>query len=307
MDNQQDFNNINNNGLNSASVNQNNPSPKSNFPLIILGLVLILLIGGVSYYLGKISVQPQKNIVTISPSITPLFTASPTTSLDKCADINLPKYEIAQTDYQYDAKGNRINGKSTEYLADLKGDGQKELVRVFDEQPGQFLQRQLPVTVKIFSGKSNCYKEELVYNGKESGSNDRSGNELNNAKLLTNFWDDGKDVVMAIFESTGYGSGWTAYMNFITFQNGKYIVVNGPTISDLSLYMFNGKNADGLEIIVANAVWASDEGHFDPHKYTFEKYSFNGKEYIKKMLGTTNNKYNAPIQEILQKEPDVIQ
>jgi hypothetical protein len=112
---------------------------------------------------------------------------------------------------------------------------------------------------------------------------------------------------MLLGEQTAYGSGFTIYMRLFTFKDGKYLNIEGPELDELSPYKFNNGEPKGKEIIVARAIWAEGEAHYDYHSYQFEIYNWDGEKYTREEAGTTENKYLGNIEEMLQKEPGVLQ
>ncbi len=136
-----------------------------------------------------------------------------------------------------------------------------------------------------------------------------AASSFSSIKIVKNFCGEGKDAVLVETMSTGCGSGYSASLNFLKAEthNGKffYHLVSGPRFGELDSY----KIVEGREILVAKAVWAPDESHFEPHRYRLEKYVWDplGEKFIKKDLGTTKGKYSGSIEEIIAAEPAVLE
>ena len=260
-------------------------------PVIIVFIVLLLTAG--AYFLGT-----KKGNLGLSPS---LATPNPTSSTG-CSPTSVSGYDVATIVTNIDSKGVATT-KPAQLQGDLKGDGRSETIILYAQIPGEG-GRSLPVITKIFSGTQTCLTEEFSFTGKES---QRNGNELHTAQIIPNFWGDGRTVLDVENESTGYGSGSTYFLNFIVYANGSYQVVNGPTVGSDILYAFKGVGGIGKEILVGTPVWTGTEAHFDPHIYQFEKFVWDGQKYNDIKLGTTKNKYQATIDQIVQAEPSVLQ
>jgi len=211
-----------------------------------------------------------------------------------CQPVNFTNYEIA-----------KIDSNPLEYKIDLNGDQKEEIVRVYDQITNNGA-RNLPIILKIFSGSMDCLKEDFAYTGRKDPEVNLYENEIADFQILPNFWGDGKNVIMLLGEQTAYGSGFTIYSHFFSFKDGKYLNIDGPELDELSNFKFKNEDIKGKEIIVARAIWAEGEAHFDYHRYQFEVYNWDGEKYIKKNAGTTKNKYLGDIEEILQKEPEIL-
>jgi hypothetical protein len=195
-------------------------------------------------------------------------------------------------------------GSKAIFRADLDGDGNNEEIVVYWENRQE---KSHPIITKVYKYTQNSEAMEVFsFSGEEIKDQIRSGNELYDAKVLPNFWENGKDTFMVINKSTGYGSGYTTYMNFITFGEGKYKVVFGPVLDELTIYKFLGEDHLGTKIAVFKSVWEEGESHFDFHRYSLEKYTYQNGRYIKVSLGITKNKhdfFNSTFDGILDKEP----
>jgi hypothetical protein len=211
-----------------------------------------------------------------------------------CQPSDLSNYEIA-----------RIDSKSLEYKIDLNGDTKEEIVRVYN-QITETGARNLPIILKILSGPTDCLKEDFTYTGRKDPNVNLYENEIADFQILPNFWGEGRNAIMLLGEQTAYGSGFTIYTHFLTFKDGKYLNIDGPELNELSNFKFKNEDIKGKDIIVARAIWAEDEAHFDNHRYQFEIYSFDGEKYIEKDAGATKNKYLGDIGEMLEKEPEIL-
>ncbi len=205
----------------------------------------------------------------------------------ECSSIDIPNYEVAK-----------------EFYVDLNGDQEEEFVRVYRELTNTGT-RALPIMVKVFSGTKDCPKEEFSYTG-------AGENEVYTAEVMQNFWGDGRNIVMVGGVSTGYGSGSSVIFRFFTYRNGGYAMIEGPQLSghNWQCCKFDDKNALGKKIIGAESQWAPDYSDYCAgcsSRFQFFIYTWNGKEYIKTEAGTTKNKYSGCIDEILQKEPSVLE
>jgi hypothetical protein len=265
---------------------------------VIFSVFIVFVIGFISGLL-----------VSERPSLKPWFSKPKTqqSSLQKCVSLNINNYEIANAGGWLWKKGRPL----AEFQVDLKGDGHKQLIRVYDEAVASnapIRARSLPVTLKVFSGSTDCFVEEFKYDGVSDG---RSGNELGKVEVKPNFWGDGKTVLLFSTVSTGYGSGFGEYMNFLTYRNNRYLVVKGPTLGELSAYKFVGSNREGREILVASSIWESGEAHFSPHRYSIKKLVWNGDGYDVSDLGTTRHKYGIDskgvnlVDKIMKTEPEL--
>lgn len=191
---------------------------------------------------------------------------------------------------------------------DLDGDGQPETIKIFAETvsstPGGG--RSLPILTKIYS---NVGQEVFSFNGNENPAKKRSGNELADAQILSNFFGDGRNALLVVNESTGYGSGSGLLVNFILHGNSGYQIVAGPAIvGGLDAYKFKDSSAPGKEIIVSHSLWQDSEAHYDPHQIQFEQHIWDGQQYVATKLGTTKKKYDSQttIGQIIAAEPQVL-
>jgi len=223
------------------------------------------------------------------------------TSNSKCSPTTIADYEVATIIESVDSTGIVIT-KPAQFQASLKGDNSMQTIIIY-AQIANYGMRELPVITKIFSGQKNCLTEEFSYTG---GGDGRSGNELHTAKVIPNFWGDGRTVLNVENESTGYGSASAYFLNFIVYVNGSFQIIKGPDVGSDILYTYRGTDGIGKEILVANPVWAETEAHFDPHIYKFKKFVWDGQGYISFKLGTTVNKYQGSIDKIIQAEPSVL-
>ena len=256
------------------------------FKLLILPIFLLL-----SFTAGLIV---GKGFNKETPS-TSLSSTSDSRSFQPCDPLALDNYKLATVD-----------GIPAEFGVDLKGEGNKQLIRIYSEDSSI---KSLPIVLKVFSYDVKCLKEEFSYDGRDDN---RVGNELEAVAVKNNFWGDGRDVLFFSVISTGYGSGYTEYINFLTCENGNYSIVKGPIGSELSRYKFSGTDGEGKEMLVARGVWGEDESHFSPHRYVLEKWVWNGYGYDKVNLGTTRNKYELSknksatlVDEIIKSEPEL--
>lgn len=261
-------------------------------PIIVLLILVVVGLGG--YFAYKSYIEPKGYVLapSLEPSITPT-----------CANTNISGYVPAKTSFL----GNPKNNQST-FSADLKGDGTQETIMVYEQKSNG--ERNKPEIVQIFSGNSSCYKLEFSYGG---NSGDRSGNERGFYRVLNNFWGKGQNAFLFEPVSTGYGSGSSSLLNFITYDKstGKYKVIQGPILSELSSFKYNGSDFIGNKILVAESVWGEDENHFEPHQIHFISYNWNGSSYVINDLGITTKKYdfvsgNDTIDSIIRMEPSVV-
>jgi len=195
-----------------------------------------------------------------------------------------------------------------EFSVDFNNDNQNELVRVYAQDVEQACTAELPIVVKIFSGTGFCYKEEFAFTGK--------GYNLASARLMKNFWGDGRDVILLEAGSNACGSGTAVKLFFFTYQEGKYIKIDGPEFSELDYY-FLSSPPEGKAILLARAKWEEGETHFGPHRYAFTLYQWDGEKYEEKEITITNNKYAIDdenfktilqnIESVFQNEPEKLQ
>ncbi len=212
-----------------------------------------------------------------------------------CASSNLPGYKVVN-----------------EFFVDLNNDKQKELARVYVQKFKGECPGELPIIVKIFSGNSPCYKEKFTYPAKLSpinaDLNDKRYN-LANGQLMKNFWGDGRDVIFVLGTLNFCGSGSRNQLLFFSYHDGKYIKIDGPVFSEIGFY-FLSSHPEGRAILVAQGKLGKGEAHFDPHRYTFLLYKWNGQKYEEIEIGTTKNKYDIndsnfkKIKTIFENEPE---
>lgn len=213
----------------------------------------------------------------------------------KCSSIDIPNYEVAKNN----------SGNLLEFYVDLNGDRKEEFVRVYGEHRNEYGERYLPIMVKIFSGPEECQKEEFSYKSVKE-------NEVYLAEVMNEFWGDGGNAVMAQGVSTGYGSGSSVVLRFFTYRNGEYAMIEGPQLGghNWQCCKFVSENGLGKKIIGAESRWAPDYSDYCagcPSRFEFFISIWNGKEYITTKAGTTKNRYSGGIDEILQKEPSVLE
>jgi len=189
------------------------------------------------------------------------------------------------------------------FQIDLDADGENEDVRVLVEalvQKDKFsFQRRKPVVVEVLKNKNGCLRKVFSFNGREgvetdaSGFGWRNGNEILSVYAFADFWGDGKDVFVFVPTSTNYGSGYTAYVNLLAFVNGRYTIIEGPVLNELSNFRFSAGASPGNTIWIASGIWEEDEAHFDPHRCRVEKWSWQKSRlsYERLEIGTTKNKY----------------
>jgi len=243
--------------------------------------ILVVVLGGVVFVLGRISGEKTQS--------------------RKAASLVIPGYQLAE-----------IEGAPAEYVVDLKNQGEKrQLVRVYTENKET---KTLPVIIKVFSLGKDGFKEEFKFEAKFPGKAKPPfdvANQLEEVKVEKNFWGDGRTVVFFSLFSNYYGSGGKNYLIFLSYKEGRYQVVQGPVLDELADYRFTGKNGKGEELVVAKAVWnTEEEGHFSPHRYTLEHWIWNENSYEKAGLErTTENKYDPAsnvLDQIIQKEPHLL-
>ena len=275
------------NTLNQTSPTLNTPQSNSGSSLKLLlafFLIVILLIAvcAAGYMLGisrgrQEIPPPVKNVAL------------------QCAKIDIPNYEVFR-----------------EFYVDLRGNGIKNLIRIYEDQPadssGYYNTHSQPIQLKIFSNYQECPKEEFSY------ISQISENEVSETGtgIQLNFWGDNKNVLMISGIQTGYGSGFTTDLHFLFYRDNGYTMVDGPSFGSTDGYLLAGESAGiGTKIIVAQAKWEAEEGHYGDHRYHFLIYTFdpNSLNYTKVEGGTTKNKYSSPpssISDILKAEPAVL-
>jgi hypothetical protein len=207
----------------------------------------------------------------------------------KCSPINFSGYELAKDE----------TGTKYEFKVDLNNDGENEIVRVYNTVSNNFGERVGPNMIKIFTGNDDCPKEIFSHGG--------SGNFVWGAQILNNFFGNGYTVVLIKDASSSMGCGGTIHLLLLTYKNGEYITIKGPDYGSFGLHKFDGENGIGNKIIIAETKWEDDYCCGCEHKLQFYIYTWDGQKYIKTEAGITENKYlNESIDEILQKEPSVL-
>ena len=219
--------------------------------------------------------------------------------------------EIEGYDYIFSGFGPELNG---EVKIDLDGDGQQEIVRVYKEDVTgeEFLGRGKSIIAKVFSSAGDGVKEVYSYTIE-------SFNEYyENPQPLLNLWGDDTNAVKIKAIGTGYGSGSTVRLLFLTYRNGEYKIIEGPQVAGHNWLCckLDGEGGIGKRIIAAESRWDSLnlETGWVPGNYCagcesrfqFFIYSWNGQKYSKIELGTTKNLYSGNIDDILQQEPSVL-
>lgn len=306
------------------------------FKPIVLGVVLVVLVGGLvgaSYWYGKHSNNPTtisfSPIAFATPSQTPDSSVSPTPFVSGApSPVSSPMPtgfscpERAPQGYMLMRgwwSGQEVRTPD-EFLVDLKGDGAKELVRVYEES-SIIGTRSKPVIVKVFSDSSSACQEVFSYTGKQTA--DAFGaswgsNEIGFPRPFDKFFGDAKQAFLFEPITTGYGSGYSAYVAILTWQAGSFQVLEGPQLNELTAYDFRGTDFPAQTILVARSIWGPDplECHFCDHLVQFERYEWADGQYAKTTLGTTKNKYNlvaggsesarANINAIIKAEPQAL-
>ncbi len=304
------------------------------FAIVVVGIGLV----GAGYWYGfhvnsqaSVSFSPQGIPAWASPSpdispspgaavsATPI--ASPMTSGFACP-ANIPQgYELASGSWN----GDMTRTNPDELLVDLKGDGAKELIRVYDQQlqvHGSYGGRSMPIVVKVFSDPTASCQELFSYTGVQRPDGNGvpwGANESGLTSVLAGFFGDQKQVFMFEPISTGYGSGFSYPLNILSWQAGSFQVIQGPILTELDAYKFSGADFPGETILIARGIWDSVgtfEGHFSPHRVHFESWAWADGQYVKTDLGTTQNKYSivgspsggtvSAIDDIIKAEPGAL-
>ncbi len=264
--------------------------------------------------------QPQASpsaSVTPGPSASQAPISSPVASGFACP-ANIPQgYELASGSWN----GDQTNMPADEFLVDLKGDGTKELVRVYDQQlqiKGSYGERSMPIIVKVFSGADASCRELFSYTASQQPDGNGvlwGANESGLAYVSAGFFGDQKQAFVFEPISTGYGSGSSYPIDILAWQGGSFQVIQGPTMTELDIWKFNGTDFPGETILVARGIWDSTgtfEAHFSPHRVHFESWQWADGQYVKTDLGTTQNKYSfsgssaSTIDDIIKAEPNVL-
>jgi preprotein translocase subunit SecF len=202
---------------------------KKKFPFFILILIiLIVLVGFFAWDIFKYKKEVGNFEKNGQVSITP-----ETQEAEECQTVDLPNYEIS-----------KIDSEPLEFKVDLNGDQKEEIIRVYDQKTENGL-RNLPIIMKISSGSQDCQKEEFSYIGEKDPAANLYENEIADFQIISNFWGDGRNVIMLLGEQTAYGSGFTIYMHLFTFKDGKYLNIEGPELDELSTYKFNDEEPKG--------------------------------------------------------------
>ncbi len=216
--------------------------------------------------------------------------------VSQCSPVDFPGYESAKV-----ATGT----VAYELNVDLNNDGKKEIVRVYkdSEQCGA-----RPNMVKIFSGTENCPKEEF--------SHEFAGeNAIFSApEFVPNFLGDGRGAVAITGISTGCGSGYTQKLHFLTWQGGKFPIIEGPSGGGSGCQgwplKLDGRNGLATRIISVEAKWAENGSDYCcgcARRLQFVVYNWDGEKYVRTLAGITQNKYfSETVDEIIKKEPVVL-
>lgn len=226
-----------------------------------------------------------KNSQSLSPTSLPQIpTPSPILNEKKfCPSLEKEGYQLAD-------KNNSLYRGQPKVYYDLNKDSIAELVVVYNEKTGDFLQRSKPIILKIYSLISNCYQEVFSFIAQ---TDSYVNNEVLNMTIYPNFWSDQKDVVVLEAIDTGYGSSYDVYHYFITFENNIYQNKEMIKSNSDDIYQFFGKKYLGEKIIWARMTWLEeDQCHFCPHRYLLEEYIWDGNRYSKREIGLTKNKYS---------------
>ncbi|OGM14609.1 hypothetical protein A3D84_05875 [Candidatus Woesebacteria bacterium RIFCSPHIGHO2_02_FULL_42_20] len=262
---------------------------KSFTHFLILVVLILIIIGGIGYYTNKNggikSTTPQKQV---------RFTDTKT-----CTSMETPGYN-----YVFSGPSYNLNGETK---IDLDNDGQEEIVRVYKQESSSG-ERSKPIIVKIFSATEDCPKEVFSHYGQPT---EYPNEFVENPQVFQNFWGDGSNVVSVEAISTAYGSGSSMQLLLFTYRGGNYSVIEGPQVQghNWQCCMFYGDNGIGQKIIAAENRWADDYSDYCAgcdSRFQFFIYTWNSKEYIKTEAGVTEKKYSGDIEEIVQKEPSVV-
>lgn len=128
------------------------------------------------------------------------------------------------------------------FRVDLVPDGEPETVKVFIEKEEvqgsiQSYTRSKPVIIQILGKEKGCLIE--VFNSdKDLQLEERNGNELGSAQAIADFWGDGRIVFVFMPISTGYGSGYQAFINFLVYRDGQFKIITGPELTELDDFIF---------------------------------------------------------------------
>lgn len=268
----------------SSEISSNNKVKNRRKITLIAGAIILTLASGAgSFILGKnLSISLKKNqSQEVKPTILPN-----NISREKpiCASLDLPEHKVVDN-----------------FSIDLDKDKENEIVRIY--APPAYMSNDscgadLPIVVKIFSKateeEENCYKEEFVYPETltpiSNGFDDKRYNSYESAQVVKNFWGEEQDVVL-VSANLNFCGGSRRQLLLFTYQNGKYLKIDGPIFNELAFY-FLSSPPEGKTILVAQGKREAEEPHFGAHRYTFILYKWDGQEYKKTELGTTKNKYD---------------
>jgi hypothetical protein len=266
----------------SSEISPNNKVKNRRKITLIAGAIILTLASGAGgFILAKnLSISSKKNqSQEAKPTVLPN-----NISVEKpiCASLDLPEHKVVDN-----------------FSIDLDKDKENEIVRIYAPHIIDSCESDLPIAVKIFSkptdyDEENCYKEEFTYPETLSpisdGFNDKRYNSYESAQVVKNFWPEGEDAILVLAKLNFCGSGSRRQLLLFTYQNGKYLKIDGPIFYDLASY-FLSSPPEGEAILVVQG--KREEGiYLDSHRYTFILYKWDGQEYKKTELGTTKNKYD---------------
>ena len=159
--------------------------------------------------------------------------------------------------------GDMTRATPDEFLVDLKGDGAKELVRIYDQQlqiRGSYAGRSMPIIVKVFSAADASCRELFSYTAQQKPDGNGTpwgSNESGFAYATAGFFGDAKQAFLFEPISTGYGSGFSYPIDILSWQAGSFQVIQGPTVTELDIWKFSGVDFPGETILVARGIWDS--------------------------------------------------
>ncbi len=201
------------------------------------------------------------------------------------------------------------------FQLDLDEDGEKERVRVLIEalsrQDRFSFRRGKPVVIEVLKEQAGCVERVFRFDGRSDSERDssgfgwRNGNEILSVFAISDFWGDGRSVFVFVPVATNYGSGYTAYVNILVFDSGRYRIIQGPVLDELGSFRFSAGSAPGNAIWKAAGIWADGEAHFDPHRCRIERWDWqkNLFSYQRQEIGVSKNKYdNCRVEDILSRE-----
>ena len=253
----------------------------------------------------------KKRINTFTPSPKNNQQTASIVKKKACPQINQPLgYRLAtnQDFFAYDQSFIK-EVKPLIFKIDLNNDGKLEKIKIFIQEPRKEMNgiKSKPIIIQVLGKKEGCFQEVFRFGEKKTANNLywRDGNEIGHAEAIADFWGDGKNVFIFIPIDTGYGSGYIAYLNFLTFNKGQFKVVPGPELDELSDFKFSVGAAPGKVIWVSDSIWTENESHFGPHRCKVEKWIWrpNKEEYKKIEVETTKNHYaGCKIDDILSTE-----